>query len=174
MQGGQSNPRIYVACLASYNVGHLYGAWIEARHGAEAIRQGIRRMLARSPVEGAEEYAIHNYEGFEGAPIHEYASPETVAELAAFIVEHGALGAAILGQFAGDMDQAQEAMTARYLGSYPSLADYMQEATEEAAAIPEPIRFYVDWDAMARDAELSGDLFTIRETFDTVHVFAGR
>ena len=86
-----SNPRIYVACLAAYNNGHLYGAWIDADQDANEIRDEIAAMLARSPIKGAEEYAIHDYEGFEGVPIKEYASIDSVARMGAFIAEHGAL-----------------------------------------------------------------------------------
>ncbi|MCC2603641.1 antirestriction protein ArdA [Sphingopyxis yananensis] len=88
-----SNPRIYVACLAAYNNGYLYGAWIDADQNADEIREEIAAMLGRSPIEHAEEYAIHDYEGFEGVTISEYAGIDTLARLGAFIAEHGALGA---------------------------------------------------------------------------------
>ena len=45
--------------------------------------------------------------------------------------------------------------------------------TEETTAIPQNLRYYIDWQAMARDCELNGDLFTIQTTHDAVHVFAG-
>ena len=101
-----STPRIYVACLAAYNNGYLHGTWIDADQDADQIRDEIAAMLARSPVEDAEEYAIHDYEGFEGVSISEYAGIDSVARMAAFIAEHGALGAGLLGHFGGDMDQA--------------------------------------------------------------------
>jgi hypothetical protein len=50
---------------------------------------------------------------------------------------------------------------------------YLQEVTEETTAVPPSLRLYVDWPAMARDAELSGDLFTVTTAWDVVHVFAG-
>lgn len=93
-----SNPRIYVACLAAYNNGYLHGAWIDADQDANQIRDEIAAMLARSPVEDAEEYAIHDHEGFEGVSISEYAGIDSVARMAAFIAEHGALGAGLLEQ----------------------------------------------------------------------------
>ena len=49
-------------------------------------------------------------------------------------------------------------MIDRYMGSHASLADYVQDMTEEATAIPQGLRFYIDYQAMARDAEMSGDL----------------
>lgn len=54
-----------------------------------------------------------------------------------------------------------------------SLADYVLDVTEETTAIPQSLRYYIDWQAMARDAELSGELFTIQTAHDAVHVSAG-
>ena len=169
-----SNPRIYVACLAAYNNGYLHGAWIDADQDADEIRDEIAAMLARSPVEDAEEYAIHDYEDFEGVSISEYAGIDIVARMASFIAEHGALGAGLLEQFSGDMDQAESTLEDCYHGQFASLADYMEELTTESVTIPEALRYYVDWDAMARDAEMGGDLFTIETAFGEVHVFSSR
>ncbi|MGX1744454.1 antirestriction protein ArdA [Bosea sp. NPDC055353] len=169
-----SNPRIYVACLAAYNNGYLHGAWIDADQDADQIRDEIAVMLSRSPVEDAEEYAIHDYKGFEGVRISEYAGIDTVARMGAFIAEHGALGAGLLEQFGDDIDQAETALQDCYHGQFTSLADYMEELTGDSITIPEALRYYVDWKAMARDAEMSGDVFTIEIGHDEVHVFSSR
>jgi antirestriction protein len=79
----------------------------------------------------------------------------------------------LLDHFNGDLDAAREAIADRYLGAHPSLAEYVQDMTEETTSIPHALRYYVDWRAMARDAELSGDLFTVTTAWDVVHVFAG-
>ena len=169
----QISPRIYVACLAAYNNGYLHGAWIDAAQEAWSIWDDVKDMLAASPIAGAEEWAIHDYEGFGSTTISEYASFETVATLAAFITQHGAMGTALLEHFSGDIEEASEAIADRYLGAHASLADYVQDITEETTAIPDALRFYVDWQAMARDAEMSGDLFTVTAAWGEVHVFAG-
>jgi antirestriction protein len=57
-------PRIYVACLAAYNSGYLHGQWINADQPAAKIFAEIRDMLQASPESGAEEWAVHDYEGF--------------------------------------------------------------------------------------------------------------
>jgi antirestriction protein len=169
-----SSPRIYVACLAAYNNGFLHGAWIDVDQDADQIRDEITAMLARSPVEDAEEYAIHDYEGFKGVSISEYAGIDAVARMAAFLAEHGALGAGLLEQFSGDIDQAESTLEDCYHGQFASLADYMEELTTESVTIPEALRCYVDWNAMARDAEMGGDLFTIETAHGEVHVFSSR
>lgn len=166
-------PRIYVACLAAYNSGYLHGAWIDAAQEPWGIYDAVRVMLAASPIADAEEWAIHDYEGFGGIRIEEYTGFKRVSELATFLAEHGEVGAALLDYCSGDLDEAREALADRYLGAHASLADYVQELTEETTAIPEPLRYYVDYQAMARDAELNGDLFTVSTAWDVVHVFAG-
>lgn len=167
-----SEIRIYVACLAAYNNGILHGCWIDANQDAWAIYDGIAAMLKASPIPDAEEWAIHDYEGFEGIGIEEYAGIESVAEKAAFVAEHGKLGAELVSYY-GSLDDAREALEDRYHGVYSDLADYVQGITEESLTVPEPLRFYIDWQAMARDAEMSGDVFTIQTAHDEIHVFAG-
>jgi hypothetical protein len=77
-------------------------------------------MLKASPIAGAEEYAIHDYEGFEGvSTLSEYQGVESVAELAAFIAEHGELGGKLVEYF-GDLDAAREAIEDHYAGEYQS------------------------------------------------------
>ncbi|MGS1093255.1 antirestriction protein ArdA [Aquamicrobium terrae] len=169
-----SSLRIYVACLAAYNNGFLHGTWIDADQDADQIRDEIAAMLARCPIEDAEEYAIHDYEGFEGVNISEYAGIDSVARMAAFIAEHGALGAGLLEQFSGDIDQAETALQDCYHGQFDSLAEYVEELTTESVTIPEALRCYVDWEGMARDAEMGGDLFTIETAHGEVHVFSNR
>jgi len=171
-QSENIRPRIYVACLAAYNNGILFGEWIDANQDAWAIYDEIANMLKASPIAHAEEWAIHDYEGFEGVEIAEYAGIDGVTEKAVFIVEHGRLGAELIAYF-GELDEARDALNDRYHGEYADLADYVQGITEECTAIPESLRYYIDWQAMARDAEMSGDLFTIQTAHDEIHVFAG-
>jgi antirestriction protein len=112
MEDQKGEIRIYVACLAAYNDGVLHGCWIDAEQEPDDISSGINAMLKASPIAGAEEYAIHDYEGFEGAPVSEYQGIESVAELAAFIAEHGVLGGKLVEYF-NSLDEAREAIEDR-------------------------------------------------------------
>ena len=166
-------PRIYVACLAAYNNGILHGAWIDA-DSEDEIRDGIADMLRRSPIPNAEEFAIHDYENFGEVRVSEYMGIDKVAELAVFIAEHGSLGSGVLAHFSGDLKEAQEALQDCYLGCFASLADYVQDMTEEITEIPEGLRYYIDWKALARDGEINGDWFTVETDYEEIHVFSGR
>jgi antirestriction protein len=165
----KSEIRIYVACLAAYNNGILYGRWIDAHQEAWTIYGEIADMLRMSPIPDAEEWAIHDYEGFEGVRVEEYAGIDDVAGKAAFIVEHGKLGAELITYY-GSLNDARQAIEERYMGAYASVADFAQELTEQSTVIPETLRYYIDYDRMARDMEIS-DLVTIQISMDQVYVF---
>jgi len=165
--------RIYVACLAAYNNGHLHGAWIEATFGADDIFDGIKAILKSSPVDVAEEWAIHDYEGFEGVEIAEYESIERVVAKADFINTHGALGGSILADCAGCVTEAEEKQ-GRYIGEYDSLEVYAREYIEQTLTeIPPSLEHYIDYAAMGRDMEINGDISTIEASGFRVHIFWG-
>lgn len=170
---GAERPRIYVACLASYNAGILHGRWIDVTDPDE-IRERVAAMLAASSEPGAEEWAIHDYEGFEGAEISEYAGFDHVCDLSAFIEEHGELGGKLLEHFCGDLAEARAAFE-DYAGEYKSLEDFAFDLTEQSGTkIPDDIAPYVDYAAMGRDIELNGDVFTVETGFEEVHIFWAR
>ena len=163
--------RIYVACLAAYNNGILHGRWIDATQGEDHLFAETQAMLKTSPIPDAEEWAIHDYEGFEGAQLEEYSSFATVTALAEFIEQHGSFGAHLIAHFGGHLDDAQSAFE-NYAGEYQSLEDFAAELTEQSGTkIPQQLQNYIDYAAMGRDLELAGDVFTIELGFQQVHIF---
>ncbi len=163
--------RIYVADLAAYNNGKLHGVWIDATQDPEDIQEQINEMLADSPEQDAEEYAIHDYEGFGGYGLGEYEGIETAHEIACFIEEYPELAGELLNHFGGCLDDARQALEENYSGCYSSLADYAQELTEETTQIPESLAYYIDYEKMGRDMEMNGDIYTIETAYDEVHIF---
>lgn len=164
-------PRIYVACLAAYNSGRLHGAWIDADQSAEDIRAEINEMLAKSPVPDAEEFAIHDHDGFEGYRVSEYESIEDIAKIAEAINDNP-IAAELIGDHC-DVDDVSDFIANNYQGEYDDLGDWAYQFagdTGDLESIPETYRNYVDWDAMGRDAQYGGDVFTI-ERGGKVHVF---
>ena len=167
-------PRIYLACLAAYNNGRLHGAWVDADQGTDHIWSELRKMLRASPEPDAEEWAIHDYDGFESAHIPEYASFEKVCDLAEFLSERGELGAGVYSIFSEDLDHAKTAFD-DYAGEFGNLAEFAEQLHEDIGTeIPEALKFYVDWASLGRDLELNGDIFTVQISFDETHVFWSR
>jgi antirestriction protein len=141
--------------------------------GESHILEQTKAMLKASPMEDAEEWAIHDYEGFEGASLSEYASFETVAALAEFIEEHAALGGELVSYYGGNLEDAQTRM-AEYLGEYESIEDYARQYTEDCGTqIPESLENYIDYAAMGRDMEINGGFISIETANGEIHIFGG-
>jgi len=152
--------RIYVADLAAYNNGKLHGVWINALDEVDEIQDQVNAMLKDSPEGDAEEWAIHDYEGFEQVQL-----------LACFIDENPEIAGELLNHFVGDLSEATKAIEENYNGCYSSIADYAQELTEDTSEIPNHLAFYIDYEKMGNDMDLSGDIFTIQTAHDEVHIF---
>lgn len=174
-----SQIRIYVASLADYNAGRLLGKWIDAAHSAEAIHAEISAMLKTSAEPIAEEWAIHDYEGFGSLRLGEYESIENVAEVASLIEEHGLIFALLVDHFGrmSDLEEAKRYMEDGYRGAYDRLEDFVTEFVEECygdvlKGIPDFLRYHIDYEGVARDMELGGEIFTI-ELDGQIHVFWG-
>lgn len=174
------NPQIYVASLSDYNAGYLHGAWIEAGQEPVAIQEAIEQMLRASPTDPhAEEWAIHDFEGFNGLHLGEWEDLGYVSRVAQGIKAHG-LAFAHWATLAATDDELGRFADA-YLGHWPSIEAYAAEILEEAGvdrqldtAVPEHLRPYVTLDAagFGRDLELSGDVVASRAG-DGVYLFSG-
>lgn len=174
-----SRPRIYAASLSDYNAGRLHGAWIDADRDAEELHEQVAAMLDRSPEPRAEEWAIHDYEGFGPLRLSEYESLERIAALAKGIAEHGPAFAhwvALSGAQDADPGEGFEEL---YLGQWRSLDEYAEHLLSDLGyeellerAIPENLRPYIniDFARYGRDLQLGGDI-AVSEGDEGVYVF---
>ena len=163
----QANYKIYVACLAAYNAGKLYGRWIDATQEADEIQEEVAAMLAESPEPGAEEWAIHDFD-MGGIELSESTSFSTVSELAQALEEHGeAFGLFwnYMGYTDGQVRDATQAFDEAYCGEWESERAYAQDTLEECWEIPDYLQYYIDWDSVARD------IFINDCWFEDGHVF---
>lgn len=152
MNATDTTPRIYVASLADYNAGRLHGCWIDCDNGADAIQEAVNEMLAASPEPNAEEWAIHDYEGFCGLTIHEYDSFQDVADKADMIAKHGPAFAAYAEWMSGDI--TEEDFEESYCGEWESEQHYAEDLADDVgmfANAPETLCLYFDWDKWTQD-----------------------
>lgn len=160
-------PRIYVASLSDYNDGRLHGTWLDADADPDELADGINDMLARSPTPGAEEWAIHDHEGFGPLHLGEYEDIATISQLGRGIAEHGA-AFAHWAEICGTRDPDELArFDDVYLGHWNSAEAYAEELLDDLGIeellereVPEHLQPYVtvDVDGFARDLEYSGDV----------------
>lgn len=155
--------RIYVACLAAYNNGKLHGRWIEANQDAHDIRAEVTEMLKSSPEPMAEEWAIHDYEGYGEIRLSEWESLDRVSVLASLIEPHGdAFSIWYVSQDAYllDDEELEEKFIEQWQGAHKSesaFADYLLDESGQLSQVPEWARNYFDFASYARDLRLGGD-----------------
>lgn len=171
--------RVYVASLSDYNAGILHGKWIDVTDPA-TMHGEIRAMLAESPtakLEGspAEEWAIHDYEGFADIRISEYADLDNLCSIAEGAEEYGPAFLGWVSQEPNHNTDKRDFEDA-YQGEWDSLAAYVEDWWEQTGEFKPAENWwnpanYVDWDRMARDLELSGDICTMEAPNGKVWVF---
>ena len=169
-----TTPRIYVACLAAYNNGRLHGEWIDADQSADELNEDVHRMLAASPEPGAEEWAIHDYEGFGELRLSEWESFERVSSIAAGITKHGDAFSAWLSYDDGRDPSDASAFEDAYRGEWDSLRAYAENFADDiglydAAEKSGSSYVVVDIDMLARDLDI--ELYSVRSDQHTVYVF---
>jgi antirestriction protein len=159
-----TKPRIYVACLAAYNSGKLHGRWMDAARQAEEIQADIQVMLRRSPVPGAEEWAIHDYEGFCGLTLGEYENIEEVAGLATVIEKFGEAVAHYInnrGRDYVDVRTLGEDFEDAFAGQYESPREFAEANVEElgfgglAPDQLEGVWGFLGWDHIAHELTIT-------------------
>jgi antirestriction protein len=165
------SPRIYVACLASYNNGRLHGKWIAADHPLEDMASEVRAMLAKSPEPGAEEWAIHDYEGFGSLRLGENERLARISAIATGISEHGPAFIAWLSRDSSRDLSKPNAFADAYRGEWESLRAYTEASAElrgtaEKAGSPS---LRVNMEEL--QAELETETYIVPSDHGTVYVF---
>ena len=171
------SPAIYVACLASYNEGTLYGRWISLEWctDTDEIRQAIAEVLKGSPTPGAEEYAIHDSQGlpdFLGE--NEWPDLEDLnsfAEVSANVDDRE--------PYLMACDDARKVLTEDefrdcYHGHYSSTAQFAEEYYEGQGVLrdlPTELAYAIDWDRVW-DSEFDCNGWGSRYKSGGYHIFS--
>jgi antirestriction protein len=178
------SPRIYVASLTDYNNGLLHGEWVDAAQPAYAIQSEVEAMLAASPTakrygETAEEWAIHDYDEFDGIELSEWDSFERVSALASLLQDKPA---AVVSHFVGEgheLEDIPDLISDRLMGEYDestelkAVAAHYYEQFEGRSDIPEDIRDHIEAvaESMARSDLNGGGLYTVEGHGPTGRIF---
>ena len=92
-------------------------------------------------------------------------------ELSGLVEGYPEVGGELLSNFGGSLEDAREAANENYMGCYESLSEYAEQITTDTTDIPECLRYYIDYEKIANDMKLSGDVYTIEVQHGQVHVF---
>lgn len=147
---------VFIQSLADYNAGRIIGEWVDVTGMDENdLQDAVNAILAQSKEEVAEDWEIADYEGFSSLEINRFTSIKTVIALAKAINQHGipyAIYAYCIGQEYATVEGFEDA----YCGAWDSFKDYAIDLFNECYLheVPESVRFYIDYDAFARDLEM--------------------
>ena len=161
--------RIWVGCLSCYAAGELIGEWIDVTETAE---DELTPEFIHGRDTSHEELWVMDYEGFEGL-IDGEGSVSTFYRAAAFLdearascVDLRALTAWL--RFVDYCDWGDgfgiERFRDAYVGEYDSGADcargeFADPYAEAIEALPESLRYRIDWDGVWTDMRASGEYF---------------
>jgi len=141
--------QIYIACLASYNSGVLYGKWIKPDKDVEELHGQIKEILKSSPMPNAEEWSIHDYDNFHN--LGENPNLENITKIVEAYEEHGIeqINAFLTIYNVEDLEHFEES----YQGEHDSFLDFATNIFDECYLheVPESISSYIDYDKFARD-----------------------
>jgi antirestriction protein len=156
-----NNVRLYIADLGAYNAGRLRGEWITvgAEDTGDDIRSAIEILLRKWD---AEEYAIHDYEGIPRALYSEHPDLDAIAAYAELLerFDEDVVEAYFELPYWREVDPAQWGydIESRFHGRYLDRGEWAAHHRGAAGQVPTHIERYVDYDAMARDAEYNGEV----------------
>jgi antirestriction protein len=168
------SPRIYVACLAAYNNGRLHGRWIAADQPLEDMASEVRAMLAKSPEPGAEEWAIHDHEGFGSLRLGENERLARISAIAAGISEYGPAFTAWLSCDSSRDLAKPNAFADAYRGEWESLRAYTEvyAKSAELCGATEKAGFpYTRVNIEELQADLETETYMVPSDHGTVYVF---
>lgn len=208
-----NTPKIYVASLSDYNAGTLHGIWINL-YGRNAgdIRTMIGLMLKASPTAQlhpcglcgwksdihsaddhayvscapAEEYAIHDSDGFGPITIGEHEDIDAVVAMAQLIIQHGDAASCWLADNASEhVEDLEGAFNEAYLGEYASISAYADRIKETVrtfyAALTGDANVYntwpldcIDWTKAADEVLLRRDANAVESGNGTVFIFSNQ
>lgn len=174
--------RVYVACLSSYNNGILHGAWCDAVD-ADSLNENIQAILKASPMHDAEEWAIHDYEGFGSlyTKLGENPNIEQLCKVGESLREFDnqhSLEADVLAEFISDfgldiedMDDVMQEFEDRFQGVHDTFEEFAENLFDELYlhTVPDNVKNYIDYEKFARD--LSYDYTEISTGDGNVAVF---
>ena len=149
MSTDKNQPQVYVACLAAYNSGHLHGEWITPKTDKDELQEQIDKVLKSSPIKGAEEWAIHDYDSFPN--LGEYPDLDKLIQVQGAIDEHGqyVVNAFLENWSVEDLDHINDA----YFGEYDSFREFAEQLADDTMLIdcPEHIKSYFDYEKWERN-----------------------
>jgi len=155
-------PRVWVACLASYNSGILHGEWITVPDTVEEMQEEIDRILETSSEPFADEWAFHDSQYFGPFDFTEYEGLEMLVKKANIINQTDDIRALTAWDSSSidfekmDAEEIIEKFQDEFLGVYDSEEDFSCGHIQDCHEIPDYLESYIDYSKFWRDLTYDG------------------
>lgn len=150
-----NKPKIYIACLASYNAGVLHGEWITPETDKDDLQHQINKMLSKSQSAYADEWAVHDYDLFYN--LGEYPNLDDIIRVQEAYENHTggfeSVNAFLENWSVADLDNLDEALITWGYESFQEFADIQADELLDSHDIPQSIRSHFDYKSYANDLE---------------------
>lgn len=183
-----TTPRVYVASLSDYNNGNMLGRWFafcDYDDGAELLTDVYAMLKTYDSIyplpfgQKREAWSCFDYENFPERFYSESMSFEKLYEYLDAVADMDEDTVEAFNAFVEDGNESGDFRDC-YLGQYGdrpydddfTAATYAEESYYEQYgkdSIPKQLQGHIDWNSMARDLVLGGDIFVHKG-----HVFANR
>jgi len=149
----------YFACLSAYNEGILHGSWVnlELCESVEDIEECIDHIIEHSPALGAEEWAMHDYEGLSGSCLVGTEWPN-LQDLVDYVQTAKGFSDSDLMAYKYFCEHhwsekeppTEEQFRDKYHGIWDKAADFAEEWYESMTREEEkgPLWSYIDWESV--------------------------
>mgnify|MGYP002624303723 CR=1 FL=1 len=162
--GGRVHPSVYVGTYAKYNNGSIYGAWVDLTK-FDTYEDFLNYIYKLHKDERDPEFMIQDFEGFPESWYSETMLPDEdmfnrIKDYYEFFDGDEERQAAydIITEWSGEPISIDE-FNERYLGTYNSEYDYIDEMIEEGVLVPQDWGSWVyDRDAIWQYLDTSGDV----------------
>lgn len=152
--------KIYVGTYRKYNEGSIAGEWLDIEDYSDK-EEFLEACKALHSDEEDPELMFQDMEDIpEGMATESFVSEE-LFEYAQMDEDDRELLRVYRSEVnsSGDLKEAQN----HFHGRYSSAEDYAQEITEQQGDIPDHLKNYIDYEAMARDMGFEGYTFAMHE-----------
>jgi len=172
----EESPKIWIACLASYNAGKLVGRWVNVPETVGEMQELINEVLKNSGEPFAEEWAFHDNAYFEPFDVGEYEDLESLVKKANIINRMENIDAFRCWDFDNhdieklDEDEIIDAFYCEFLGVYEDEAEFAYYDMNNIHEIPKSLTFYIDYDSWWRDLNHDG-YYSVTKGYKECYIF---
>lgn len=186
----KSERRIFAGCLSAYNNGVIHGDWLDLSdyNDIDELKDKVNEILKSSPFPG-DEYDIQDCEGFEyllKEECYPSLSKAWAIHKTLLRVEREGIDTDLFLSFVDStgysnlVEEEDNCLLSKfqdsYRGCFDSLEDYGENFANDCGYLSEIensiLLDYIDFERLANDMVLNGDIFTIETGYRQVHVFS--